>query len=557
MLTAQSVQLPAPARILVADCPWKFDDKLPGDGRGAEKNYACLELHELMRFPLPALAPDAILFFWRVASMQQEALDVIRAWGFTVKSEIVWTKRTKNDKAAIGMGRYVRNAHEVCLIATRGKAAPLIADHGVRSVFELEAPLGKHSAKPKEFFDLVEKLVGTDGVMAEMFGREPRAGWHVFGNEIPSGYTFIPRDGDAPAPVNHVHVDTLSFSEPHTDAWARALQRSEADDADAAIPDDWTGAVSGKAIAQAAREAREVEIKPSAEFACAHPVGNEECRLRIDPESKTCANGHVQNAPLPKHVIPDLGEHPSLTEAPTRLAFVERAIEQGLLKSDASESLESAWIRLQYVAPPGFFRIDPRKVAETPRGPQWQHCGMTFGELVDKCVKCKLPKVEALATKAHNPIENMAEIVLGLRDKGIHTNLIDVAKWEVNDRGRVFAWLDAGGDMTAVPAIVATIYAAQMIKDTGNPDITIKNAGCSACDAGTPFTPAEAFKHTGEGVHCKTETSALATAVEAEEAPKRSKGRPPKKPKAASGAWDLAALRASVDASEDMGPGLA
>lgn len=169
-------------RLLVADPPWKFGDKLPGPTRGAERNYECMTVEQICAFPIPKMLPDSILFLWRVASMQQEALDVAKAWGYVVKSEIVWIKHTKTGKSWFGMGRYVRAAHETCLIAARGKAAQHVIDHGVRSVFEFEAPVEGHSVKPDAFYALVEQLV--IGPRAEIFARKRRAGWTQFGDQL-------------------------------------------------------------------------------------------------------------------------------------------------------------------------------------------------------------------------------------------------------------------------------------------------------------------------------------------------------------------------------------
>jgi N6-adenosine-specific RNA methylase IME4 len=129
---------------------------------------------------LPDLADDAHLFFWRVAAMQAEALRVVDAWGFTVKTELVWLKRTTANKRWFGMGRTLRAEHETCLIATRGK--PGIKNHSTRSTFEAVVPNGRHSAKPEEFFDLVESLV--EGPYCELFARRHRAGWFCIGNEL-------------------------------------------------------------------------------------------------------------------------------------------------------------------------------------------------------------------------------------------------------------------------------------------------------------------------------------------------------------------------------------
>ena len=184
-----------PVEVLVADPPWPFADKLPGEGRGAEKHYDILSIPDIIRFPLPVLAKDALLILWRVGSMQPEALDVVRAWGFTVKSELVWVKTRgdeldENDEKSnkMGMGHYVRNEHEVALICTRGSFK--VADRGVRST--VRAPIGEHSEKPARFFELVERLAGAERrgrlALCELFGRVPRLGWHVYGNELPGGY---------------------------------------------------------------------------------------------------------------------------------------------------------------------------------------------------------------------------------------------------------------------------------------------------------------------------------------------------------------------------------
>lgn len=179
----------APARCLLADPPWRYSDRLPGESRGAEKNYRCLTVQQIIRFPLPAFEDNAILFLWRVAPMPQEALDVVKCWGFTPKNEIVWEKLTKEGKPWFAMGHYVRNAHETCIIATRGKFK--VADRSIRSRFEAKVPVDDkgeciHSAKPPEFHDIVEKLTGQ-GPFVELFARTFRPGWISFGDQLPTG----------------------------------------------------------------------------------------------------------------------------------------------------------------------------------------------------------------------------------------------------------------------------------------------------------------------------------------------------------------------------------
>jgi N6-adenosine-specific RNA methylase IME4 len=171
--------------ILVADPPWRFNDKLPGPGRGAEKHYNCMSLLEICQFPRvePTIKQADILFMWRVASMQEEAMVAIDMWGFELpQREFVWVKLTKDESLVrMGMGHVVRNAHEVCLIAKRKGCKLKVRDRSVPSVFY--APREEHSRKPDVFYEMVERLY--EGPYVELFARRRRSGWDCRGEEAP------------------------------------------------------------------------------------------------------------------------------------------------------------------------------------------------------------------------------------------------------------------------------------------------------------------------------------------------------------------------------------
>lgn len=211
-------------KVILADPPWSFKDHLPGKSRGAAKQYKTIPTDALVNYlpiaegrdllleaverharmsdifsgpvprtmlpcPLPPpieVADNAVLFLWRVASMQADALRVMEEWGFTQKSELVWLKRTRSGKRHFGMGRSVRNEHEVLLIGHRGKPRRL-SPANVRSTFEGEVrkvpwALTGHSVKPLEQYEIIERLYA--GPYLELFGRESRVGWTVFGDEM-------------------------------------------------------------------------------------------------------------------------------------------------------------------------------------------------------------------------------------------------------------------------------------------------------------------------------------------------------------------------------------
>lgn len=166
-------------RVLCADPPWQFGDKLPGASRGAEKNYRVLSLDDICAFELPPLEPDAYLLLWRVSSQVEETYRVVRAWGFVPKSEIVWEKLTAGGRPWFGMGRHVRASHETAILAVRGRPKP--KSRSVRSRFA--ATVGQHSAKPEAFYDLVEQF--ADGPYVELFARRQRPGWLCLGDQAP------------------------------------------------------------------------------------------------------------------------------------------------------------------------------------------------------------------------------------------------------------------------------------------------------------------------------------------------------------------------------------
>ncbi len=172
-----------PYRVIVADPPWRFGDNLPGPGRGAAKHYGTLSVPELCTLrtvsPLRWASKNAVLFLWRVGAMQREALDVATYWGFGEPiSEVVWIKTTAAGRPRMGMGRTVRNAHEICLIFRRGR----VPRKSAAVLSTIHAPRGEHSAKPEAFYRLVRRLY--PGPRLELFARQRRPGFDAWGDEV-------------------------------------------------------------------------------------------------------------------------------------------------------------------------------------------------------------------------------------------------------------------------------------------------------------------------------------------------------------------------------------
>jgi N6-adenosine-specific RNA methylase IME4/ParB-like chromosome segregation protein Spo0J len=175
----QSAPLPSDRRyaVLYADPPWHFEvyNEESGVERAAGNHYSTMSLDEICALPVLDLATDAaVLFMWTTAPHLQESFQVLAAWGFEYKTNIVWVK----DK--IGLGYFVRNQHELLLVATRGDMPSPSPANRPPSV--ISAPRREHSRKPDEAYALIEAMYPTLPKV-ELFARQRRPGWDVWGNE--------------------------------------------------------------------------------------------------------------------------------------------------------------------------------------------------------------------------------------------------------------------------------------------------------------------------------------------------------------------------------------
>jgi len=96
-------------QVIYADPPWSFNSKKTGGSMksGALAQYNTMSIEDLKAMPVEALTTDdAILIMWYVGSQPQEALDLVKAWGFTVKNMngFVWDKLTVKGNPVFGMG---------------------------------------------------------------------------------------------------------------------------------------------------------------------------------------------------------------------------------------------------------------------------------------------------------------------------------------------------------------------------------------------------------------------------------------------------------------------
>jgi len=160
--------------IIYADPPWEYEFS-NSEMRDIENHYPTLELEKIKEIKVPS-DDNAILSLWTPAPKLEEALEVVKAWGFSYRTNIVWVK----DK--IGTGYYSRGKHELLLIGIKGEGigTPLPENRPKSVIF---AERTEHSKKPDIFYEIIEKMYPNHSKI-ELFARNKREGWETWGNEI-------------------------------------------------------------------------------------------------------------------------------------------------------------------------------------------------------------------------------------------------------------------------------------------------------------------------------------------------------------------------------------
>ena len=162
--------------VIYADPPWRYEDTgLQSPDRAIEANhYPTMSLEDICAMDIPA-DDDSMMFLWTTCPKLYESMQVLDAWGFEYRTSMTWVKD------AIGLGVWLRNQHELLLVARKGKGLPS-PPTSCRPSSVLHAPKTRHSAKPDAFRRIIEEM--TPGAKRiELFARGAVPGWDVGGNE--------------------------------------------------------------------------------------------------------------------------------------------------------------------------------------------------------------------------------------------------------------------------------------------------------------------------------------------------------------------------------------
>jgi N6-adenosine-specific RNA methylase IME4 len=182
---------------LLADPPWRFINrtgKVAPEHRRLSR-YDTLSVEEICALPVPDIAADkSHMYLWVPNALLAEGLQVLTAWGYRYKSNLVWHKVRKDGGSdGRGVGFYFRNVTELVLFGVRGGMRTL--SPGRSQVNLLATRKREHSRKPDELYSIIEAC--SPGPYLELFARYPQAGWNVWGDEADDAVT--PRGRQYPA----------------------------------------------------------------------------------------------------------------------------------------------------------------------------------------------------------------------------------------------------------------------------------------------------------------------------------------------------------------------
>lgn len=168
---------------VLADPPWQFTNRT---GKMAPEHkrlsrYPTLTLTDIKAIPVAGVtAPQSHLYLWVPNALLKEGLEVMEAWGFEYKTNLVWHKiRKDGGPDGRGVGFYFRNTTELVLFGVRGSLRTLAP--GRRQVNIIKSMKREHSRKPDELYHIIEAC--SPGPYLELFARGRRKDWDAWGNQ--------------------------------------------------------------------------------------------------------------------------------------------------------------------------------------------------------------------------------------------------------------------------------------------------------------------------------------------------------------------------------------
>ncbi len=166
-------------QIIYADPPWK---QIKGGLRkcrpnqGKELDYKTLSIAEIKDI-FNSFSAD-ILFVWTIDKFLWNTEQMFK--DYKLHARIIWDKEN-----GIAPAFTIRYSHEYLLWFYKSPMLPIAKEMRGKYTTVLREKSTKHSKKPLCAYEMIEKLY-PNSTKLELFARNKRSGWDVWGNEVKS-----------------------------------------------------------------------------------------------------------------------------------------------------------------------------------------------------------------------------------------------------------------------------------------------------------------------------------------------------------------------------------
>lgn len=168
-------------KIIYADPPWK---QTKGGLRKSRPNqdkkldYNTLSLEDIKN--ILSKIDSNVLFLWTIDKYLFEAQQIAEELGYKLHARIVWDKEN-----GVAPAFTIRYSHEYLLWFYKSPMEKIAKEMRGKFTTILREKSTKHSKKPICAYELIERLY-PNCKKIELFARNKRHGWDVWGNEVNS-----------------------------------------------------------------------------------------------------------------------------------------------------------------------------------------------------------------------------------------------------------------------------------------------------------------------------------------------------------------------------------
>ncbi len=165
--------------MIAIDPPWPISKIIRASRPNQIENldYNTIDLSLIKSLPVSSLSSDnSVCFLWTIQKYLPVSFSILESWGFKYQRCITWDK---------GNGMCLFGFHhrtEFILFGYRGKIK-IYPKHKAFPTLITEHTFKQHSVKPNIFYEYAS-LFGDRCL--DMFGRNKRDGWSIWGDEVES-----------------------------------------------------------------------------------------------------------------------------------------------------------------------------------------------------------------------------------------------------------------------------------------------------------------------------------------------------------------------------------